>query len=229
MLKKSKKYLLNCVWLCMLLVCIKIIFFPDIASLLRPSDSQLHNCRYYMLGIYDALYKYKEDYGSFPPSYTVDKNGKLQHSWRVLILPYLDGKVSALNNYDYNQSWDSPHNQQFRENMPSIFKCPYSYAYSLSNSPSYALITKENPIDNLSSDHFILVEIKDAKFNWLEPVDFYTRDPLSLKPPSRSELSKLGSLGCYHDHDAWFHSPKTTVMTKDRQIITIFIRQSSRK
>lgn len=37
-----------------------------------------------------ALHNYHEQHGSFPPAYTTDQNGKPLHSWRVLLLPYLD-------------------------------------------------------------------------------------------------------------------------------------------
>ena len=37
-----------------------------------------------------ALHNYHETYGAFPPAYTVDADGKRLHSWRTLILPYLD-------------------------------------------------------------------------------------------------------------------------------------------
>lgn len=37
-----------------------------------------------------ALQLYRCDHGTFPPPFTVDKNGKPLHSWRVLILPYLE-------------------------------------------------------------------------------------------------------------------------------------------
>src|SRR5260370_743998 len=37
-----------------------------------------------------ALHNYHDVYGSFPPAYFVDASGKPMHSWRVLILPFLD-------------------------------------------------------------------------------------------------------------------------------------------
>lgn len=63
--------------------------------------------------------------GTFPPSFSVDKNGKPLHSWRVLILPYLDedglaGKIRL------NEPWDSPYNKQFHNQMPAVY---YNAAY----------------------------------------------------------------------------------------------------
>ena len=37
-----------------------------------------------------ALNMYHETYGSFPPAYTTDANGKPLHSWRVLLLSFME-------------------------------------------------------------------------------------------------------------------------------------------
>jgi hypothetical protein len=213
-INRCKRYLL----ICALLVCVMIIFWPSFfVDILRAkNDGRLYECRHNMFSLYDALYAYYDVYGSFPPSYTVDENGKRQHSWRVLILPYLE--LNTPLNYDYDQLWDSPHNQQFRDKMPRVFRCPYSRNL-LRNSPSYTLITKENNIDHLTPVHFLLVEIRDAKFNWLEPVDFsmhYSDQPMPV-----SKSSDPASRGFYHDN--WFNSPRTSVMTQSREIIYISV------
>ncbi len=41
-----------------------------------------------------ALRMYRQDKGCFPPAFVADSSGKPLHSWRTLILPYLD--MSAL-------------------------------------------------------------------------------------------------------------------------------------
>ena len=45
-----------------------------------------------------ALLNYHDTFGCFPPAYIADADGKPMHSWRVLILPYID------NAQLYNQS-----------------------------------------------------------------------------------------------------------------------------
>lgn len=74
-----------------------------------------------------ALDKYHEKYGSFPPAYTVDENGTPLHSWRVLIVPFLDA-TDPQSQADYakiklDESWDSPHNKQYHSKLPSAFAC----------------------------------------------------------------------------------------------------------
>ena len=40
-----------------------------------------------------ALHNYADEHGEFPPAYTVDEQGQPLHSWRTLILPYLEQKA----------------------------------------------------------------------------------------------------------------------------------------
>ena len=37
-----------------------------------------------------ALNNYEQEYNALPPAYTVDADGRPLHSWRTLILPYLE-------------------------------------------------------------------------------------------------------------------------------------------
>ncbi len=69
-----------------------------------------------MLGIqnFDSARRY------FPPQAICDLNGKPLLSWRVRILPYIEGKPL----YDamkLDEPWDSPHNKQFIESMLPVF------------------------------------------------------------------------------------------------------------
>ena len=45
----------------------------------------------------------------FPPAVIFGPDGKPWHSWRVLILPYLE-ENELYNAYDFSQPWDSPRN-----------------------------------------------------------------------------------------------------------------------
>jgi hypothetical protein len=39
-----------------------------------------------------AVANYHETYGSYPPAYVADRDGRPMHTWRVLILPFLEQK-----------------------------------------------------------------------------------------------------------------------------------------
>ena len=72
-----------------------------------------------------ALHNYHDVYQSLPPAYTTDENGNPLHSWRVLILPYIEQNAM----YDairLDEPWDSEYNKQFHEQMSWIYACPSS-------------------------------------------------------------------------------------------------------
>ena len=52
---------------------------------------------------------YRAEHGVMVPPFVTDDAGRPMHSWRVLILPHLDGS-EFLAEYDLSQPWDSPHN-----------------------------------------------------------------------------------------------------------------------
>ena len=69
-----------------------------------------------------ALQAYHDVFGSFPPAYIADENGKPMHSWRVLILPYLE-ETSIYDAYDFNEPWNGPNNSKLMVIL-NTFRCP---------------------------------------------------------------------------------------------------------
>lgn len=70
-----------------------------------------------------ALGNYHDDYGSFPPAYTVDAKGQPLHSWRTLLLPYLD-QSELYRQIDLSKPWNDPANAAVVETALAVFQCP---------------------------------------------------------------------------------------------------------
>ncbi len=70
-----------------------------------------------------ALICYEQANGCFPPAYVADKNGKPMHSWRVLILPYMD-EGPLYKTYNFNEPWDGPNNKKLLASRPMVYACP---------------------------------------------------------------------------------------------------------
>ena len=70
-----------------------------------------------------AIHNYHDQYQSFLPAFTVDENGKLLHSWRVLILPYIE-QGELYKEIRLDEPWDSEYNSQFHSRVLSAFQCP---------------------------------------------------------------------------------------------------------
>src|SRR4051794_16491927 len=73
------------------------------------SEARRLSCVNNLRQIGEALQNYHQSYDCFPPAFLVDPSGKPMHSWRILIIPFMD--TSALYyNYNLSQPWNSPSN-----------------------------------------------------------------------------------------------------------------------
>ena len=127
------------------------------------------------------MHNYHDVYGSFPPAFIPDENGKPMHSWRVLILPYLD-QQALYDQYDFDQPWDSPANQMVTNNMPRIYGCP-SNPNTNGNTTHYAAVfgpncvftgaegTKMRDITDGTSNTLLVGEVEGSSIPWTKPED----------------------------------------------------------
>lgn len=93
-----------------------------------------NDCRNRLYAIGSAIARYVEVHGHYPPAYVADEHGTPMHSWRVLILPYLnraanDGRGGANDTYadvysEYrdHEPWNSPHNATLAERV-TAYQC----------------------------------------------------------------------------------------------------------
>ena len=106
-----------------------LLVIPCLIALLLPAVQQareaarMSQCKNNLKQIGLAMHNYHETYNAFPPAFTVDEQGRPLHSWRVLLLPFLDEQPLA-QQIDMTQPWDSPSNASFHSRMPQVFACP---------------------------------------------------------------------------------------------------------
>lgn len=162
-----------------------------------------HNLQALMI----ALSDYNNDHGHFPPAIVLGPDGKTPHSWRVEILPYIQGDFSEqlgrpghpykglYDKYRLDERWDGPHNKRLLKRMPDVFRSPADAAGS-TETVYFALAGKGaifdgpngTPVSDLNDGSLrtiLLVESKPA-VPWTKPVDL-AYDP--AKP-----LPKLGGI-----------------------------------
>lgn len=109
-----------------LLVVVSII--ATLAALILPgirsssTSTYRAHCRLNLRNISLAVQSYATDYGVLPPVCTVDDQGRPLHSWRTLLLPYLD-QQALYDTIDLSKPWDDPVNTPARETSLEIFRC----------------------------------------------------------------------------------------------------------
>lgn len=80
-------------------------------------------CKNHLKQIGLALHNYYDVYGAFPPAFVADENGRKLHSWRVLILPYLD-QAPLYETIDLSKPWDDPVNADAYNADLFVYRCP---------------------------------------------------------------------------------------------------------
>ena len=126
-----------------------------------------------------ALLTYNQTYGRFPPAFLAGKDGTRMHSWRVLILPFLE-QNDLYNKYKFDEPWNGPNNIKLVEQMPQVYHCPMaprgdnttSYVAVVGDETMWApdrAVTRSDIPDGAS--RLELVEIANSKILWTEPRD----------------------------------------------------------
>ena len=127
------------------------------------------------------MHNYNQAYGCFPPAYVADKNGKPMHSWRVLLLPYMDQKA-LYDLYRFDEPWDSPANRKVSDVAIRIYQCPSEYEGATHNT-SYMMVVgprtisdgphgrKVAEITGGASNTIMVVEVANSGVGWAEPRD----------------------------------------------------------
>jgi hypothetical protein len=140
-------------------------------------------CRNNLKQIAFALQKYHANFGCFPPAYIADENGRPMHSWRVLLLPYMEMKP-FYDKYDFGEPWDGPNNSRLANQRPEVYVCPSDYHWSKppSQTSLVVVVGDDTPWPghepfSITDDgrNFLdtiqIVEVADSGISWMEPKD----------------------------------------------------------
>jgi hypothetical protein len=82
------------------------------------------------------MHNYESTHGHLPPAVVYGENDRPLHSWRVLILPFIE-QQDLYDQFKLDEPWDSQHNIQLLSKMPSAFEAPGSKRSKL---PAYHTI-----------------------------------------------------------------------------------------
>ena len=159
-----------------------------------------------------ALLNYHSDHGHFPPACVTDADGKPMHSWRVLILPYMEGKA-LYDQYDFDEPWDGPNNSKLADQVSWEFDCPNEpdtdRDFSVTN---YVAVVGPRTvwrdggmsledIPDGGGNTIMLVEVADSKINWMQPTDLSWEEALGQVAPK----SSAGIAFRHTEGETYFH------------------------
>lgn len=164
-----------------------LIIIAMLVALLQPTDrgsSREHlrqsKCQNNLKQIGLALLTYANEHGTLPPAYTTDADGKPLHSWRTLILPYLE-EATLFKKIDLTKPWDDPVNAAAAKAIVPVFECP-SAAVERPRTTYFAVVTPNSCLRADSprrlsdikdkSKAILVIEVDaDHAVPWVQPVD----------------------------------------------------------
>jgi len=151
-----------------------------------------------------AIRSYHDVNGRLPPAIVHDKDGEPLYSWRVLLLPYLEG-ISVNEEFHRNEAWDSPNNKPLADKTPRCYvpamggsDPPGLTRFQVLIGPGTAFerdgLTWNDFPDGLAST--ILVVEASEPVPWSKPIDLeYHRD--KLLPALVGPFTKPVKVLCY--------------------------------
>lgn len=182
-----------------------------------------------------ALRVYHDDYGCFPPAFIADENGRPMHSWRVLILPYLERR-DLYDAYDFNEPWDGPNNRRIANVFLEVFRCPSSDRSRENCTTDYFVVVGPetlwpgatsvaiSQVGDRPDQTILLVESTDLNVHWSQPVDLewsqMGRTVNAAPGPSISSAHPGGAVAAFLDGHAEFLG-ETLPEEKLRRLLTI--------
>ncbi|MFO0914441.1 MAG: DUF1559 domain-containing protein [Pirellulales bacterium] len=170
------------------IVAVLVLVFLVLALLLGPNPSRnvrgtviRNGCISQVRQVMLAVLNYEADHGQFPPAYTVDAAGKPLHSWRTLILPYME-EQALFEKIDLSKPWDDPVNAQARESCPQAYRCPgavleegmttYLAVVDPQGVMSGATPRKKTEVTDGTSRTMVLIDAPAAEsVHWMSPSD----------------------------------------------------------
>jgi Protein of unknown function (DUF1559) len=151
-----------------------------------------------------AVANYHQEFGCYPPAYIADRDGKPMHSWRVLILPFLE-QAALYNAYNFAEPWDGPNNRKLADRIGSIYLRSGLDSSQSETTSFVAVVGAETAwpgsralghkdLGDGPQNTLLVVEVPDGRFRWMEPKDLeFDRMSFRINDPSGRGLgSRLG-------------------------------------
>ena len=216
---------------------VMVCMVPILIALLLPAVQSAREaarraqCSSKLKQIVLAMHNYHDTYGTLPPAYTVDADGNRLHSWRTLILPFVE-QQALYSQINLNEPWDSPSNRAIADTALSMYACP-SATNSSPAATNYMVVVGENTAfpgdtgahfasftDGTSNTLLVVEVLNPLGTSWMEPTDLEFDSLLpGLSPDGISSRHPRGANVSFADGSVRFLSETTPPDTMQNLIL----------
>ena len=155
-----------------------------------------------------ALQNYHDVNGHFPPAFMAGPDGKPWHSWRVLILPYIE-QHKVYDSYRFDEPWNGPNNRLLADKIfLQIFQCCRAPGYSKALHTNIVAIvgpgtafpgagsTRLADFRDSGKHTILLAEYVHSDIHWMEPRDLdAARMSFQFNDPAAPSISSPHTAG----------------------------------
>ncbi len=141
-----------------------------------------------------AVANYADANNQLPPAYILGPGGRPWHSWRVLILPYIE-QDSLFKQYRFDEPWNGPNNSRLASPMPKTLA--FTGTKPSDTTTNYLAVVgsetmwpgakgrKWAEIKDGPSETILIVENNGLGVHWMEPRDLaFDTMPFGIDDPN---------------------------------------------
>ena len=222
---------------------IVVVIIVVLITLLLPEDQVVNNSsnrerfrnQLRLVGL--ACHEYQAEYGCLPPVVISDERGRSIHSWRAMLLPWLESQGRTQPPayvYTFNEPWFSPANRQAALDNANLFTMLVSTddREVIQKSKLAAVIGAQTywspsgecrrlPLEaNQDERHILLLEIPNLYGAWSQPNDVTLDEVLTLS--KNQQFTPYGAYALYDDGSVTWFAPEALTEANLRRLLCPF-------
>jgi prepilin-type processing-associated H-X9-DG protein len=217
MQRQTKRIALTLVELLVIIAIIGVLVALLLPSVRTGREAARRNqCQNNLKQIAIALKRYEKANGALPPAYTTDADGKPLHSWRTLILPYIE-EQALYESIDLTKPWDDVANAEAARTSVFTYQCSSTTdddnrtTYLAVVSPTSCFRAAEprsvSEITDRASETLMVIEVDSEHADpWMSPEDAHETLVLGLGGPKSRTPHPAGMNAAFVDGHVQFLS-----------------------
>lgn len=215
-----------------IIAAILVLFLP---AMRNPRPGHRPECMNNLKNIALALHNYAaKNHGELPPAYTIDSAGKPLHSWRTLILPYIDRR-DLYEKVDLSKPWNDPANTEVFKAYLKVYHCPVGE--TAENYTTYLAILAPNgcfrpteprqiaDLTAMNGEALMLIDVAASQaVPWMSPLD--ADEQIVLDIGVKTQPAHPGGTNVAHGDGSVGFLDTNTSAAERRALISILSRTS---